>query len=199
MFSRYSFKTGSFFSLHPSLPAFLPFSLSSSFPAFLPFSLSPHLPPFPLSFLSFLENLLCSRHCVKRCASEGVSVFKEGLVWWRGKHSAPRPPSSPPSVCFSTLFLSPEIYWSPAAPVCPYVICGCSGITLAALRCCSRPAEPVICALWSFPKFADPCRSCRWVMGHGDRSSVLGRQGPSQAGGLGCSLERPGLPSWGVS
>ena len=104
MFSRYSFKTGSFFSLHPSLPAFLPFSLSSSFPAFLPFSLSPPLPLFPLSFLSFLENLLCSRHCVKRCASEGISVFKEGLVWWRGKHSAPRPPSSPPSVCFSTLW-----------------------------------------------------------------------------------------------
>lgn len=36
-------------------------------------------------------------------------------------------------------------------------------------------------------------------MGHGDRSSVLGRQGPSQAGGPGCFLECPGLPSWGVS
>ena len=35
-------------------------------------------------------------------------------------------------------------------------------------------------------------------MDHGDHSSVLSRQGLSQAGGLGCSLERPGLPSWGV-
>ena len=54
MFSRYSFKMGSFFSLHPSFPAFLPFSLSP--------------PPFLLAFLSFVENLLCSRHRVKRCA-----------------------------------------------------------------------------------------------------------------------------------
>lgn len=36
-------------------------------------------------------------------------------------------------------------------------------------------------------------------MDHGDGSSVLSRQGPSQAGGLGCSLEHPGLLSWGVS
>lgn len=56
MFSRYSFKTGSFFSLHPSLPAFLPFSLSSSFPAFLPFSLSP---PDPFLFPSFHSWRTC--------------------------------------------------------------------------------------------------------------------------------------------
>ena len=91
----------------PSLPAFLSLSL----------------PPFPLSFLSFLENLLCSRHCVKHCASEGalgetVSVFKEGLVWWRGKHSTPRPLSSPPSVCFSTVWFC---YWRfIGAQPCPF-------------------------------------------------------------------------------
>lgn len=143
MFSRYSFKTGSFFSLHPSFPAFLPFSLSLPDPSFFP--------SFHLWRTCCVPGTMSSP-AHKKARRERRSLCL-GKVWSGGgvspAHRGPRPAHCLLSHC---LFLSLEMCWTPAAPVGPHVICGCSGLTAAAPRCCSRPAKPVIFALWLLPQ-----------------------------------------------